>query len=187
MEQQKKKNLILIGFMGCGKTSVGIKLSYRLQQTFLDTDKQIERKTGKSISEIFAGQGEAAFRQMETEYLRELLTKNDTEKQIFSVGGGTPVREENGELLKRLGTVVYLKAAPAVIYDRLKGDTTRPLLQTENPKARIEELMAAREEAYLSAADMVLTVDDKSPEEIVEELVKMIREKGESGNEGSCN
>lgn len=187
MEQQKKKNLILIGFMGSGKTSVGIKLSYRLQQTFLDTDKQIERKAGKSISQIFAEDGENAFRQMETECLRELLTKNDTEKQIFSVGGGTPVREENRELLKCLGTVVYLKATPAVIYERLKGDTTRPLLQAENPKARIEELMAAREEAYLSAADIVLAVDGKSPEEIVEELVKMSRGRGESGNEASCN
>ena len=75
MKQQKKKNLILIGFMGCGKTSVGIKLSYRLKQTFLDTDKQIERKAGKSISEIFAQDGEDAFRQMETDFLRELLIK----------------------------------------------------------------------------------------------------------------
>lgn len=173
MEQQKKQNLILIGFMGCGKTSVGIKLSYRLQQTFLDTDKQIERKAGKSISEIFAEDGENAFRQMETECLQELLTKNDEEKQILSVGGGTPVREENRELLKRLGTVIYLKATPGVVYERLRGDTTRPLLRTENPKVRIEEMMAAREGAYLAASDVVFTVDGKSPEEIVEEIVKI--------------
>lgn len=193
MKQQKKNNLILIGFMGCGKTSVGIKLSYRLKQTFLDTDKQIERKAGKSISEIFAQDGEDAFRQMETDFLRELLIKNDTGFQIFSTGGGTPVREENRELLKQLGTVIYLKASPAVIYERLKGDTTRPLLQTEDPKARIAELMAAREEAYALTADVVLTVDDKSPEEIVEKLQEIVRinkaeaRRGEPNNEASCN
>ena len=175
MEEQKKKNLILIGFMGCGKTSVGIKLSYRLQKTFLDTDKQIERKAGKSISEIFAQDGEAAFRQMETDYLGELLEKTDAAGQILSVGGGTPVREENRKLLKRLGMVIYLKASPEVIYERLKGDTTRPLLQTNDPMERITELMVAREAAYEAAADFVLLVDGKSLEEIVDEIQKIVK------------
>ena len=146
--EQKKDNIILIGFMGCGKTSVGIKLSYRLKQTFLDTDKQIEKKQGRSIREIFASDGEAAFRQMETECIKELLAGTGNSKQIFSTGGGTPVKEENRELLKRLGTVVYLKVSPEVVYERLKGDTSRPLLQTDNPKGRIEELLGSRKEAY---------------------------------------
>lgn len=174
--EQKKNNIVLIGFMGCGKTSVGIKLSYRLKITFLDTDKQIERKQGRSISEIFASDGEAAFRQMETDCIKELIEDNTSSMQIFSTGGGTPVREENRELLKKLGTVIYLKVSPDVVYERLKGDTTRPLLQTENPKARIEELLGARKEAYESAADVIVEVDDKSLEEIVDEIEALVVE-----------
>lgn len=172
--KQKKNNIVLIGFMGSGKTSVGIKLSYRLKITFLDTDKQIERKQGRSISEIFASDGEDIFRQMETDCIRELIEDNANIMQIFSTGGGTPVREENRELLKRLGTVIYLKVSPEVVYERLKDDTTRPLLQTENPKARIEELLAARKEAYESAADMIIEVDEKSLEEIVDEIEAVV-------------
>ena len=172
--KQKKNNIVLIGFMGSGKTSVGIKLSYRLKITFLDTDKQIERKQGRSISEIFASDGEDVFRQMETDCIRELIEDNTNIMQIFSTGGGTPVREENRELLKRLGTVIYLKVSPEVVYERLKDDTTRPLLQTENPKARIEELLAARKEAYESAADMIIEVDEKSLEEIVDEIEAVV-------------
>lgn len=171
--EQKKNNIILIGFMGCGKTSVGIKLSYRLKRTFLDTDKQIERRQGRSIRDIFAEDGEAAFRRMETDCIKELLAENGTSMQIFSTGGGTPVLEENRGLLKKLGTVVYLKVSPDVVYERLKGDTTRPLLQTENPRARIEELLAARKDAYESAADVIVEVDDKRLEEIVEEIAAL--------------
>jgi len=172
--EQKKDNIILIGFMGCGKTSVGIKLSYRLKQTFLDTDKQIERKQGRSISEIFASDGEPAFRQMETECIKELIADSGSSRQIFSTGGGTPVKEENRELLKKLGMVVYLKVSPDVVYERLKGDTTRPLLQTDNPKARIEELLGLRKEAYESAADVIIEVDNKSLEEVVEEIAALV-------------
>lgn len=172
--EQKKNNIILIGFMGCGKTSVGIKLSYRLKHTFLDTDKQIERKRGRSISEIFATDGEAAFRQMETDCLKELIADEGSSMQIFSVGGGTPVKEENRGLLKQLGTVIYLKVSPDVVYERLKEDTTRPLLQTENPKARIEELLSARKDAYEGAADVIIEVDEKSLEEIVEEIATLV-------------
>jgi len=171
----KQNNIILIGFMGCGKTSVGIKLSYRLKHTFLDTDKQIERKHGKSISEIFAVDGENAFRQMETDFLKELLRKTGSSIQIFSTGGGTPIKEENRELLKQLGTVIYLKVSPDVVYERLKEDTTRPLLQTQNPKARIEELLFAREDAYEAAADIIIEVDSKSLEDIVEEIATLVK------------
>lgn len=171
---EQKKNIVLIGFMGCGKTSVGIKLSYRLKHTFIDTDKQIERKQGRSISEIFASDGEAAFRQMETDCIKELIADKGSSMQIFSTGGGTPVKEENRELLKQLGTVVYLKISPDVVYNRLKGDTTRPLLQTVNPKARIEELLGSRKEAYESAADLIIEVDKKSLEEVVEEIAALV-------------
>ncbi len=161
MEQQ---NLVLIGFMGSGKTSVGIKLSYRLRMPVEDTDKLIERREGCSVSDIFREKGEAYFRQLETELLRE-LGESKAEK-IYSVGGGTPVRPENRELLKKLGMVVYLRVRPETVYERLKGDKTRPLLQCEDPLGKIKALMQDRKAAYEEAADMILDVDAMTLEQI---------------------
>lgn len=148
----KRKNLVLIGFMGSGKTSVGLRLSYRLRRPVEDTDKLIERREGRSISEIFAREGEEYFRRQETALLEELVGRRH--KAIFSVGGGTPVRSENRELLKRLGTVVLLRVRPETVYERLKEDATRPLLQCPDPLGRIRELMEGRREAYESCADV---------------------------------
>ena len=172
-------NIVLIGFMGSGKTSVGLKLSYRLRIPVEDTDKLIENRQGVTISEIFATEGEEAFRRMETELLQELGQR--PYGRILSVGGGTPVREENRKLLKQCGTVVYLRAKAETIYERLQGDTTRPLLQCENPLGRIRELLAAREDAYEECADVAVDVDDISIEQIMEQIVSALRqaEKGE--------
>ena len=163
-----KDNIILIGFMGCGKSSVGIKLSYRLKRTIIDTDKWIEKKQKTTISEIFAGDGEAAFRQMETECLKELIKTADG--QIISVGGGLPMKEENHALLKELGRVIYLKITPEAVYERLKGDTTRPLLQVEDPMQRISEFLAYRGPVYEKCADVIIEVSDKSFEDILEQI-----------------
>ena len=165
----RERNLILIGFMGSGKTSVGVKLSYRLKMTVEDTDKLIERREGRSISDIFAAEGEAYFRQKETELLRELTEKKQGSR-IYSVGGGTPVNQENRPLLKRLGTVVWLRIRPETVYERLKGDTTRPLLQCEDPLGRITELIDSRRAAYESCADIIVDVDDLGMEQILEEI-----------------
>ncbi len=167
-----KENIVLIGFMGCGKTSVGKKLSYRMNRTFVDTDEYIECAKGKKISDIFASDGESAFRHMETECLKELISGADSEFKIFSTGGGMPVKTENRDLLKKLGTVFYLKVSAGVVYERLKGDTTRPLLQSQNPEEKIKELLGLREDAYRDAADVVIEADNKSVEEVVEEIVK---------------
>lgn len=168
-----KDNIILIGFMGCGKSSVGFKLSYYLRRTLLDTDKWIEKKQGISISEIFDRYGESAFRQMETDCLKVLLQTE--EHQIIATGGGLPIREENHELLKQLGCVYYLKATPEVVYERLKGDTTRPLLQGENPMEKIESLLNVREPVYEQCADYVIEVSGKTFEEILEEIASKER------------
>lgn len=169
MERNTKQNIILTGFMGSGKTSVGICLSYRLRKILLDTDKEIERRQGKTVSDIFAQDGEEAFRQMETEYLKELLKA--TESRIVSTGGGMPVREENRTLLKKLGTVVYLQASPETVYERLKEDTTRPLLQNGDAEKKITGLLAKRQDFYESGADMIIRTDDKSIDEIAEEIM----------------
>ena len=188
-----KNNIILIGYMGCGKSTVGKKLAGMCQTCFLDTDAWIEEKEGITISELFAAKGEAYFRDLETECLKELLkerevnekseisqneimalkSKEKKEGYIISVGGGLPVREENQKLLQKLGTVIYLKAKPETIYERVKGDTTRPLLQTENPFQKIKDMMAAREENYQAAAHSVILIDGKSVSEIVSEIKKV--------------
>lgn len=166
-----KNNVILIGYMGCGKSTVGKKLAEKCQLFFLDTDAWIEEKEGITISEIFASKGETYFRDLETECLKELL-KGNRNNEVISVGGGLPVREENQKLLRQLGMVVYLKAEPETIYERLKGDTTRPLLQTENSLQKIKDMMSAREEKYQAAAHRVIMVDGKNVSEIVSEIQK---------------
>ena len=169
---KQNRNLVLIGFMGSGKTSVGLKLSYRLRMTVEDTDKLIERREGRSIREIFASRGEEYFRQLESALLAELTGQRYA--RIYSVGGGTPVREENRRLLKKLGKVIYLRVKPETVYERLKGDTSRPLLQCEDPLGRIRELMESRREAYESCADVIVDADELE----MDTLINKIEEEG---------
>ncbi len=166
-------NVILIGFMGCGKSSVAVKLSYRLKQAMTDTDKWIEKKQGKKITEIFAQDGEEAFRRMETEALQYL--KKTAKNQIISVGGGVPVRAENRALMKEIGKVVYLRATPETLYERVKEDGARPLLQCENPAERIRRLLEERKDAYEEAADIVIDVDGKNFGQILYEIERALR------------
>ena len=170
-----KKNIVLIGFMGSGKTTVGIRLSYRLRKSIEDTDKLIEKREKRTIREIFDTDGERYFRELETRLLQEAVDKR--KNQIISVGGGTPVREENRELLKRLGTVVYFRAKPETIYERIRHDTTRPLLQCENPLERITELLKQRKDAYESCADIIIDVDDLSMPQVVDAVAKALERK----------
>ncbi len=167
-------NVILIGFMGSGKSTIGVRLSYKMKMPFIDTDKYIENKLKRTISEIFAESGEGFFRNLETDVLKELL--QDKAKYIISVGGGLPVREENRKLLKELGTVIYLKASADELYERLKGDTERPLLQCENPKQKIEDLLNSREAFYADAAHMIVEEDGKDIDTVIEEIVNRLEE-----------
>lgn len=164
------ENIILTGFMGCGKTTVGIRLSYRMRRPMLDTDKMIEKCEGRSISEIFEADGEAYFRELETECLEKLI--QTAHNHIISVGGGLPIREENHALLKELGTVVYLRAKAQTIYERVKHDTTRPLLQGEEPLTKIQALMEKRTSIYEKTADIVIDVDDRDFDDIMDEIIK---------------
>lgn len=173
MREESRSNVVLIGFMGSGKSTMGIRLSYRLQYILEDTDKLIETKAGMTISEIFAREGEEAFRQMETQLLQTLVEKKG--RRVYSVGGGTPVRAVNRPLLKKLGTVVYLRTRPETVYERLKNDTTRPLLQGEDPLGKIRTLMAERESAYAETADVILDVDEMTTDQVVESIMGNIR------------
>ncbi len=169
MKREPRENVVLIGFMGCGKSTMGIRLSYRLQYILEDTDKLIEARAGMSVREIFASEGEEAFREMETQLLRKLAEKKGP--RVYSVGGGTPVRTVNRPLLKKLGTVVYLRTRPETVYERLKNDTARPLLQGEDPLGKIRSLMADRETAYAETADVILDVDEMTPDQVVESIL----------------
>ena len=160
-----KDNIVLIGFMGSGKTTVGRELAKRLGMDFVDTDAYIEEAAGKSISDIFAEDGEEAFRRMETETLKHL--RDTVSNTVFSTGGGMPLRKENAALLKEIGKVYYLTAANLVIYDRIKENTDRPLLQERDPYGRICELMKQRKPLYEAAADMWVDTNSNDLEEVI--------------------
>lgn len=167
------EHVILIGFMGSGKSTVGFRLSYKLKKCLIDTDKLIEEREKMRISEMFAEKGEAYFRQKETECLKSMF--HELGSRIISLGGGTPIREENREIIKKLGKVIYLKASPDTIYQRVKHDTSRPLLQCEDPKGRIEALLKERNPIYESVADIIIHVDGKEMKEVVQEIVEAVQ------------
>lgn len=164
------ESVILTGFMGSGKSSLGVRLSYRLKMPLIDTDKKIEREQGCTISEIFEKQGESYFRQLETDCIKKMIGQKSA--HIISVGGGLPVKEENREILKKIGMVVYLRIRPETVYERLKEDTTRPLLQGENPQEKIKNLMDERASFYESGADAIIDVDELDTEQIIQKIVR---------------
>lgn len=168
-------NIVLIGFMGSGKTTIGLKLSYKLKKTFCDTDKMIEARERRTISEIFEQSGEDFFREKETLLLKEILCEDYAESRIFAVGGGTPLRAENRNLLKKLGTVVFLKVGPDTVYERLKEDRTRPLLQQGDALERIKMLLEQRAEVYEETADIIISCDTFSMDEVVRKIIDHIK------------
>lgn len=164
------KNIILIGFMGSGKTTIGKALEEKTDMTFVDTDELIEAYEGCKISEIFADKGEAYFRRLENETLKELL--ESTDNKVISTGGGIITNQDNIPLLKQLGKVYYLKIKPETVVKRLEGDKTRPLLMGENKLVKVEQLMSGRKELYEMAADKTIDTDYLSVNEIVDIILE---------------
>lgn len=164
MKQKLKHNIILIGFMGSGKTSVGKYLADRLSYQFRDTDQVIEKKAGDSISHIFSVHGEEYFRNLETDLLKELV--QNLEKTVVSTGGGLPIRGQNAMLLKELGYVVFLKASKQTTLDRILGDTTRPLLQGDDLEEKVERMLKIRTPIYEKTAHKIITTDRRPISEI---------------------
>ena len=166
--RQTMKNIILIGFMGAGKTTIGEAFARRRNMRLIDTDQMIEETAGMTISDIFALKGEGEFRKTETAVLKRLM--EEEEGVVLSVGGGLPLREENRRLLKKLGVVVYLEVSPETVVKRLEGDTTRPLLQGANVREKAEKLLSERGPIYRMASDITVNVDGRSVDGIIEEL-----------------
>jgi shikimate kinase len=161
--------LVLIGFMGTGKSSAGRAIAQELRLRRFDTDEIVSAKLGLSIAEIFQQLGETHFRDAETEALREL--RGDSEAVIVT-GGGIVLREENVLELQRLGTIVNLHARENVIFERVSRRPSRPLLQTANPRATVAELLAARAPLYRNAADGHVDTSDLTPQQVIDAIVR---------------
>lgn len=151
--QTPPKNIVLIGFMGSGKSTVGRELHQRLGYPLVDMDQVIEQRVGKSIATIFAEDGEDRFRDMETALLEELCDPS-APRRIISTGGGVVGRDRNRNLLRDLGYVVWLQAPIKVILDRTSKNRDRPLLHSDDPAARVAALMEVREPLYQAASHL---------------------------------
>ncbi|HEX3625226.1 MAG TPA: shikimate kinase [Verrucomicrobiae bacterium] len=164
-------NIALIGFMGTGKTSVGRLVAEQLHFDYLDTDEMIQSATGKTIAEIFSTNGEPTFRELEATTVLELAGKTRT---VISAGGGLPMNSDNLASLKSHALVVCLWASPAKIWERVKNQTHRPLLQDQDPQKKISELLAARVPFY-KQADILLNTESRSLREVAQQVVHQFR------------
>ena len=171
------KNIVLIGFMGSGKSNVGKRLAKKLNMQYIDTDEEIEKLVGKSIPKIFAEDGEVRFRSEETLMLKKLQSK---EKCVISTGGGIVLKPENVELMKKIGVVIHLTALPHLIYSRLKNSIkNRPLLYSyakteEELISRIKHLMKERKNAY-DIADIIVDTSNCTVDEVVCKIIDCLK------------
>ena len=164
-------NLVLVGFSCSGKTTLGRNMARRLHMRFVDSDRFIEDVTGRSIPDIFREDGEAAFRAIEREAIAQIAAER---RQVVSTGGGAFVDPANRDALRNGNLVVHLQVRPETVVDRLRNSRSgrpRPLLESEDPLARVMELMEARKEAY-TAAHVTIGVDGRSRYELVGELTR---------------
>ncbi|WP_224017153.1 MULTISPECIES: shikimate kinase [Paraburkholderia] len=160
-------NVFFVGLMGAGKTTVGRAVARRLERPFFDSDHEVEARTGARIPVIFEMEGEAGFREREAQMIDELSAR---EGIVLATGGGAVLRPENRAALKERGFVVYLRAHPHDLWLRTRRDKNRPLLQTEDPKGRLEALYEQRDPLYREIADFVIETGRPS----VNGLVNMV-------------
>lgn len=166
-------NIILIGFMGVGKSEVGRALADKLKLNFLDTDELIEKTEERKIAEIFSKEGEGHFRELETEVL---ITLSDYDNFVLSTGGGIVLREENVKLLKEIGPLVLLTAREEVIMERVKSTEDRPLLAGDKAE-KIKEILSTRNPIYNKAADFTVDTSDITPEEAADKIINYVKSK----------
>lgn len=158
----KEKSVFLIGFMGCGKSTMARLLAQETDRELVEMDETIETEAGMSINEIFEKYGETHFRNLETELVQRIADKGGA---VVSCGGGTVLREENVEAMRKNGKIIYLSATPETIYERVYDKTNRPLLNGNMNVEYIAQLMEKRLPAYEKVADVILKVDGKEKEE----------------------
>lgn len=168
-----RKNIVLIGFMATGKTAIGRMVAQRLGYRFIDIDEEIEREQKTTITALFRERGEAAFREIESATVRRIA---GTEGVVIATGGGAVLRSDNVTALRGNGVLVCLSAEPETILKRTAGSADRPLLNVDDPLARIKELLAARQPLY-EQADLVVPTDDRSPVEIADEIIESTKDR----------
>lgn len=167
-------NIILIGFMGCGKSSIGRRIALRLGHQFLDSDELIATRAEHSISDIFAAEGEEGFRRRETAELQALA---GISKVVLATGGGAVLSRINRDLFHQLGLVVWLHAEPETLFERASRSRKRPLLEVENPRGTFFNLLESRLPLYESTADCKIDATGLSHEQTVEKVLQQIAEK----------
>ncbi len=165
------KNIVLIGFMGTGKTTVAEHLKELYGYDVVDMDLEIIKKQHLSIPEIFSKFGEEYFRKLETDLLVELRNRSNA---VISCGGGAALRDENVIQMKKIGKVVLLTAKPETVLERVKNDDSRPLLKERKTLEAVLELMEIRRPKYEAAADVIIETDYKMPDEICREIINKI-------------
>jgi shikimate kinase len=164
MSTEITRNIILVGFMGCGKSTIARRLGRMLGYEVIDVDAEIESKAGMPITAIFATRGETYFRELEAAVLRETAARSG--RHIIATGGGAVGRKHNRRLLKQLGFVVWLRVSREIILERTRRSRDRPLLETDDPAARVDALLAEREPLYRAVADLELDTSGLDAEEI---------------------
>ncbi len=164
-------NIILVGPMGAGKSTIGKNLASRLHYRFCDTDAVIEERTGADIPWIFDVEGEEGFRVRETVVLRDLLCDQN---QVIATGGGIVLKPENRESLVSGGVVIYLTASLDQLVQRTAKDRKRPLLQVPNPRERLQQIVAERDPLYRSIADHVVVTDGRGPRTVIQQILDFL-------------
>ena len=166
-----KRNVYLVGPMGAGKSTIGRVLAAELYLSFRDSDKVIEERTGADIPWIFDMEGEEGFRDRESAVLDELSKDEDV---VIATGGGIILRSQNREMMKASGYVCYLTASIEQLVERTARDKKRPLLQVENPRQKIIDLLALRDPLYRDAADFIINTDRRAPKLVAQEIASLI-------------
>lgn len=168
---ETNKNIFLIGFMGCGKSTMARLLSDELELELIEMDETIEKESGMSINEIFETYGENHFRDLETQLVECIAQKGGA---VVSCGGGAILRQENVKSMKKNGEIIYLSATPETIFERVRYSKTRPLLNGNMNVEYIAGLMEKRLPLYEKAAGKTICVDGKDKKEIIEEMKRLL-------------
>lgn len=169
-----RENIILVGLMGAGKSTIGRNLAKLLNKDFYDSDRVIEERTGVDIATIFEIEGEQGFRDREELVIAELCEK---ENIVLATGGGCVLREENRKHMKSRGHVVYLRTTAELLYSRIRYDKSRPLMQTKSPLNTLKQLLTDREPFYIDVADTVMATGKQKVTVIVKRVEEALKEK----------
>lgn len=169
----KNQNIFLIGLMGAGKTTIGRQIASELSLEFFDSDHEIEDRTGVTITHIFDIEGENGFRKRETAMLDELTEQKGI---VLATGGGAILKSENRQFLMSRGTTIYLYANIDTLLERTSKDRNRPLLQTEDPQSKLEELLETRDPLYRETADIIIDTGKDSVRLALKEILKKLQE-----------